>query len=322
MVRLQTLIRREEQRAASRLPVQPKNEGPFGRASFLEPWWAHLAPAYLKRGEAAFYGYRGWHVLAGFGAGDFAQVKPTPTLELLASRGLIMPRVADGTELAEWVQRREALAIPYDVSPRLDLSVGWETIAARRSSRTWSGLRRKARKLSAAGQVRYVHVTDELSLREWLPKVWDLYAARANSVRRAKLWASTAGQAFLSDWMAGLAREGALDLCFLVVADRPEAFVFGVRDPNCYYLYGLAFDPASPLVRYSPGEQLLIHVMKEAAATGVPTFDFLVGDEPYKRAWSDEARPVSTYILGPNTTSRRAIEAWFRTRQAIRGYLT
>lgn len=322
MVGLQTPTRRGELRATPPTPVQQNNEGPFGRASFLEPWWAHLAPAHLKRGAAAYYGCRGWHVLAGFGAGDYAQVKPTARLELLAARGLIMPRVADGTELADWARRRSARAIHYDLSPRLDLSVGWDAIAARRSSRTWSGLRRKAKRLGAAGEVRYVHVTDEGSLLEWLPKVWDLYAARASSVRRARLWGSSAGQAFLSEWMAGLAREGALDLCLLVVADRPEAFVFGIRDPNCYYLYGLAFDPRSPLGRYSPGEQLLIHVMKESAAAGIPTFDFLVGDEPYKRAWSDEARPVNTYVLGPNTMTRRAIEAWFRTRQALREYLT
>ncbi|NNE69525.1 MAG: GNAT family N-acetyltransferase [Rhodothermales bacterium] len=297
---------------------EPGAEGPFARASFLDPWWHHLAPRLLKRGEHPAIGRAGWHILAGWGAADYSQVKPTPDLEVMAARGLIMPRVAEGSALAEWVGRRSSVTIPYDVAPGLDLRGGWEHVQSRRSSRTWSGLRRKRKKLEAGGPLEILHVDDAAGVREWLPKALRLYVARAAVAKRRGVWQTEKGRRFLEDWMTGLAAEGALDLSFLMVDGRPEAFIFGISDPASFHLYGLAFDPGSPLSRFSPGEQLLVHALKRACETGQSFFDFGVGDEPYKRAWGDGVRAVNAHVLGPEGITRSAIARWFKGRQAIR----
>jgi CelD/BcsL family acetyltransferase involved in cellulose biosynthesis len=202
--------------------------------------------------------------------------------------------------------------VPYDVAPRTDLGDGWASILSDRSPRTRSTLRRKARKLSEEGDRQFVHVTQPDQIGDWLPAAFDLYAARAASVRRGRLWQSDRGRAFLETWMRRLSGEHALDLAFLLVAGEPQAFAFGIADPDAYYLYGLGFDPRSRLARWSPGEQLLVHLLETAALRGMRNFDFLVGDEPYKRAWATERRVVSTALLGPNRVAQEALSWWPR----------
>ncbi len=132
---------------------------------------------------------------------------------------------------------------------------------------------------------------------------------------------SAQGRLFLASWMKALAQEGALDLGILLVDGRAEAFTFVITDPDAPYLYALAFDPASPAARDSPGEQLLVEAMKTATEEGAGYFDFLVGDESYKRSWATEFRPVSTRVVGGSRIARRLVSAFFEVRQAVRNRL-
>ncbi|MFT4604165.1 MAG: CelD/BcsL family acetyltransferase involved in cellulose biosynthesis [Rhodothermales bacterium] len=278
----------------------------------------------MRKTAASGLGQARHLVAAGFGAADYAQIDPRKAqaaLPELARTGLILPRVVGGSSLDLWAAQQESIVIPYDIAPRLDLSPGWDAVAARRSGRTWSGFRRKAKRLKARGPVEIIHVTDSDHVQEWLPDVFRLYEARASVVRRRGVWKSKRGQLFLASWMKGLADEGALDLAILSVDGRAEAFTFVIADPDVHYLYALAFDPSSPVARDSPGEQLLVEAMKSAAGEGALHFDFLVGDESYKRAWATEFRPVSTRVVGGSPTSRRLISAPFAVRQALRNRL-
>ncbi|MBO6576723.1 MAG: GNAT family N-acetyltransferase [Rhodothermales bacterium] len=300
----------------------PAWPGPFGRTSFLQPWWKYVAPGWLNPDPAHHaLGQAVFGVAAGFGAADYA----TPdwnhleaALDTAANRGLILPRVLEGTALHAWCTANDARSVPYDVNPMLDLRPGWQTIADRRSARTWSSIRRKRRKLEQEGRLEIVHVRDAAELRQWLPAAFALYRARASRVRRGLLWTTAPGQRFLRNWMLRLADEGALDLAVLLVGSHPAAFTFGINDPDTYYLYGLAFDPGSRLARWSPGEHLLIHLMQQATEGGRSTFDFLVGDEPYKRAWADHFPHVETQVVARGAVRVRLLESWPRMRQLIR----
>ncbi len=304
-------------------------DGPFGRASFLDPWWRYLSPPGFSRiGEglaASAFGTLGVTFSAGFGAADFAMPawgeETQDLVAIHAKRGLLLPRVVEGSPLADLISGMKTTEIPYDIAPRMSLTQGWEAVMDRRTARTRSTIRRKARKLSEIGPLEVRHITDGDDLALWLPSAFRLYEARAASVRRGRLWQTTRGKAFLASWMGELAGEGALDLSFLLVGGEPQAFAFCIADADSCYLYGLGFDPASPLARWSPGEQLLIHLMKSASEKGCQYFDFLVGDEPYKRAWATENRLVQTVALGPNRAVREALLAWPRLTGAARTYL-
>ncbi len=287
-------------------------------------WWAHLAPMWLGETAASSIGQAGHLVAAGFGAADYAQFDPRKAeavIPHLVRTGLVLPRVVEESPQDQWAARQESVAIPYDIAPRLDLSSGWEAVAARRSGRTWSSFRRKTRRLKARGPMEIIHVTDPDQVDAWLPDVFRLYEARSRVARRRGVWRSKRGRLFLASWMKALADEGALDLAILLVDGQAEAFTFVIADPDVHYLYALAFDPSSPVARDSPGEQLLVEAMKGAAQQGAVYFDFLVGDEPYKRAWATELRAVSTRVIGGSAASRRLISTSFELRQAVRNRL-
>ena len=62
---------------------------------------------------------------------------------------------------------------------------------------------------------------------------------------------------------------------------KAAACVFGYSDADGYYLYNSSFDPAYSAA--SPGVVLLASMIEKAVKEGLSLFDFLKGDETYKR---------------------------------------
>ena len=73
---------------------------------------------------------------------------------------------------------------------------------------------------------------------------------------------------------------------------RASACVFGYADRNGYYLYNSSFDPAYSAL--SPGVVLLSSLIKKAISDGLTRFDFLKGNETYKRRLGAVHRPLYT----------------------------
>ena len=89
--------------------------------------------------------------------------------------------------------------------------------------------------------------------------------------------------------MAALALErGWLRLYQLKVADQVVAVQHGFHYRGVVYDYQKGFDPNWG--RYSPGQLLQAHAIREAVGEGAREFDMLRGDEAYKYTWTDQAR--------------------------------
>ncbi len=73
---------------------------------------------------------------------------------------------------------------------------------------------------------------------------------------------------------------------------RAAACVFGYSDADGYYLYNSSFDPAYSAS--SPGVVLLSSMIEIAVGEGLSRFDFLKGDETYKRRLGAVHRPLYT----------------------------
>ena len=73
---------------------------------------------------------------------------------------------------------------------------------------------------------------------------------------------------------------------------RAAACVFGYSDADGYYLYNSSFDPAYSAS--SPGVVLLSSMIEKAVSEGLSRFDFLKGDETYKRRLGAVHRPLYT----------------------------
>ena len=73
---------------------------------------------------------------------------------------------------------------------------------------------------------------------------------------------------------------------------RATACVFGYSDADGYYLYNSSFDPA--FSSSSPGVVLLSSMIEKAVREELSRFDFLKGDETYKRRLGAVHRPLYT----------------------------
>jgi CelD/BcsL family acetyltransferase involved in cellulose biosynthesis len=62
------------------------------------------------------------------------------------------------------------------------------------------------------------------------------------------------------------------------------------------YYYVLSSYTDGPSSRFSPGTVHLHELIRYAIGRGLTSFDFTIGDEPYKRDWCDEVRPLYDYI--------------------------
>ncbi len=73
---------------------------------------------------------------------------------------------------------------------------------------------------------------------------------------------------------------------------KTAACMFGYSDAEGYYLYNSSFDPAYSA--FSPGVVLLSSLIEKAVGEGLSRFDFLKGDETYKRRLGAVYRPLYT----------------------------
>ena len=70
----------------------------------------------------------------------------------------------------------------------------------------------------------------------------------------------------------------------------PLAAAFGYEDDEAYYLYNSSFDPAA--ADASPGSVLGEQLIRSSLAAGRRRFDFLKGQEGYKRRFGAVSRPL------------------------------
>ncbi len=84
---------------------------------------------------------------------------------------------------------------------------------------------------------------------------------------------------------------------FLTAGKTPIAFRYGFIVDNVYYDYQTGYDPHYS--EWRPGFVLLAMIVPDLIGRGVKRFDFLRGDEPYKRHWAPNDRKTYRYYVFP-----------------------
>jgi CelD/BcsL family acetyltransferase involved in cellulose biosynthesis len=88
---------------------------------------------------------------------------------------------------------------------------------------------------------------------------------------------------FHREWAHLAASRGWLWLSVLRVAGEPIGAIYAMTFGSTAYYYQAGFDPAKGAV--SPGTLLVASSIRRAIEEGKRHFDFMRGDEPYKRRW-------------------------------------
>ncbi len=164
-----------------------------------------------------------------------------------------------------------------DVSPRLDLSDSWDEYLAGLRKKDRHELRRKLRRLEAAGDVRHIELNAREDVETAMP---DFFRLHRLSTPEKQEFMTSARERFFSDVSAALADTGVTRLSFLElngerVATSLSFVVAGVR-----YLYNSGYNPEHR--QLSVGLLNHAYTIRRSIEQGHSIFDFMRGDESYK----------------------------------------
>jgi CelD/BcsL family acetyltransferase involved in cellulose biosynthesis len=114
-------------------------------------------------------------------------------------------------------------------------------------------------------------------------------------------------QRFHHDWGRYAIAKGWLWLSILKLDSQPIGAIYAMRfGSGCYY-YQAGFDPAQGSI--SPGTLLVAATIRRAIEEGLTGFDFLRGDEPYKRRWKPQNEIKNYRLLHPRNLHRGGVGA-------------
>jgi len=213
------------------------------------------------------------------GEWDVLQLPQLPD-DSVASRVLAELAAARGFLVGKWRGSR---------APYLTLDGSFADLEAKLAPKFRWRLRNVRRKAQALGAVDLEIVDGLAGLDEALSAGFALEAAA---------WKGEAGTAIDSDprvesfyrllaYRAAL--QGRLELHFLRVGGRRIAFGYCLRHRGTLFCLKGGYDPA--YAHCSPCNLLIELVLRDAFARGVREYDFLGDTEPWKRAWTGQARP-------------------------------
>ncbi|MBM3499909.1 MAG: GNAT family N-acetyltransferase, partial [Armatimonadetes bacterium] len=158
-------------------------------------------------------------------------------------------------------------------------------------------LLRHERALARNGCLEVRHLREPDVVRPYLPPFFEQHVARWDATPYPSLFRDPLQRRFYERLVDGAAEAGWLRLACVMWNERPIAFHFGSCYRGSYLWYKPSFDIA--LTKWSPGEVLLRHLLLAAIDEGAHTFDFGLGDEPFKRRFATHFPQVRTWGLYP-----------------------
>lgn len=204
---------------------------------------------------------------------------------------------------------------------RVPLPATWEDYLRMLSRNRRKALRQMQRKYLDSGRAVLCRATGAAGLAKARAILADLHEQRRAMLGQTGCFSSPRYAAFHAEVMESLLARSQLGLYWLELDGQPAAAEYHLLGRRVVYCYQGGMAPGRAEV--SPGQIATLLALKDAIRRGYRTFDFLRGDEPYKRQWG--ARPQRTMelrIAAPRPTSRVRHELWlaaFGLRQWFRG---
>ncbi len=181
--------------------------------------------------------------------------------------------------------------IDYEPSKQiheLQLPRSWDEYLKLLSGVERHEVRRKFRRLEEAGNISH-HIVEK---KDELPEAINTFIAlfRKNLPVKAEFMSDTM-ESFFRSLAESLARDGLLKLSILLIDKIPAAATFCFSYRSAVYLYNNGYDRQFSHLSVSILSKILS--IRHSIDQGETTYDFLKGDEPYKRRLG--GKPVQLY---------------------------
>lgn len=281
---------------------------PFQHPSWLLPWWAHFGSGELltfaMRDQGRLAGIvplflHEWNgrrqvTLLGTGCSDYLGVLAEPASryeveEQLWERLYAERHRWDLCDLQDlgpryWVNGCGPLQfalVPQYTCAEMPLPGSADLYFENLPHGLRRNLRRYRQKLDEQGSVAFHKATNE-SFRGAFQSMIRLHELNWSSRSEEGMFCGT-----LRDFHQRAAHtlaEQDIARCYtMTLNDRPIAAIYGFLDKKRFWSYQCGFLPE--MARFSPGSLMLEFVLRDAIASGATQFDFLRGEEEYKRTW-------------------------------------
>ncbi|KAA0237257.1 GNAT family N-acetyltransferase, partial [bacterium] len=164
------------------------------------------------------------------------------------------------------------------IAPAAKLPGDFETFVAGLSKKDRHELRRKLRNLEAAGEVEFESVSEPGAIEAR----FDLFLQMMRRSREDKdEFLTPRMEAFFRDLGRTMGAQGLARLNTLLLDGAPVAMIFCFENEGTTFLYNSGYEPA--LAPLAVGLLSKAHAISDAIARGKRVFDFLRGEEDYKR---------------------------------------
>lgn len=186
----------------------------------------------------------------------------------------------------------------------LELPTDEDGLRHLRSGSFWKGLRRRRRRFEEAhGPWRFRVCTSPAEVAAALPAVRSLFAERWQRRHTSLPWHTDAGFAPAARVLTELAARDISALALLECGDRLLAFSCLLLQPPWCYAWQHATTPDAAFRPYSLGTHLDVETFRwlMAERPSITRYDFMLGDDAYKRDWETWRRPVFRLFDQPAT---------------------
>jgi CelD/BcsL family acetyltransferase involved in cellulose biosynthesis len=207
------------------------------------------------------------------GAVDDMPEIDTILLQSLPGNSPTITQFREAAEQAGWTVELEQ----EDVAPRIDLPATWDEYVSGLRKKDRHELRRKLRRLEAAGDVQQIELTTPEEIEAAMSEFMRLH--RMSTPDKSEFM-TTEREQFFSKISVELARENSTRLCFLELNGEYVATSLSFVCGDVRYLYNSGYNTAES--KLSVG--LLNHALaiKSSIEQGHRIFDFMRGNESYK----------------------------------------
>jgi len=176
------------------------------------------------------------------------------------------------------------------------LAQSWEAFyAAKRSSSTRRRDRTKRNRLAEFGEVKFITPATPAGALEALSVLVEQKSAFFAQRGIANLFARPGYLEFFRELASSPRTAGLVHVSELRVGSQIVAANLGLTFGGRYY-YVLSSYTDGELARLGPGAVHLHELMRYAIEKQLTIFDFTIGDEPYKLAWCEGARPLCDHV--------------------------
>ncbi len=184
----------------------------------------------------------------------------------------------------------------HEYSFSVNIKGSWDDFYKRvRKSRLRADSRRKKRRLSELGELKFVIINDAERIKEIVQKMIEQKRRRYDETFSTDLFADNSVRKFFHRAAESKSLKNVIQVSALICGKTIVATHWGMMKDKRFYWYMPSFE-SGKWHNYSSGRLLLENLLEWSFENGVEIFDFTIGGERYKHEWCDQQMKLFRHI--------------------------